>query len=116
MKLKLFSSIAALGLLTLSGVAGASWPDPAPVTVWNESGFPIEQVYISATRHDTWEADLLGPDVLASGYHTTFFKHPGTYDVKLVDAPGDICIVNEVRIGRDRGLVVTPDMLQCEVY
>lgn len=115
MKTKLFSSMAALGLLSLAGAASA-YAQRAAVTVVNDSGITIDEVHISETSDRSWEGDLLRSDVLASGYHQTFFEYPGRYDVKLVNATGATCILNNVGIGSDRPLTVMWNLLQCEGF
>lgn len=116
MNMKLLGSLAAFGLLALSGVASADAFDaPAAVTLWNESGLAIDEFYMSTNGR--FGDDLLGDSVLPSGYHATVEAGRGRYDVKLVDEDGDKCVVTGVRISGDRRLTLTPDMLlRCEGY
>ena len=120
MKAKITSVLAAASLMALTGVASAdNWDNYARqvVTVTNNSGYTINQIYMSATNDSHWESDLLGAHVLLSGYQTTIYADRGNYDVMLVDRDNDKCIVRGVTISGDRTLTVTRDMLmRCEGY
>jgi hypothetical protein len=39
-------------------------------TILNNTGYPIEQVYVSASAKDNWEEDVLGQDILSDGDRT----------------------------------------------
>jgi hypothetical protein len=39
-------------------------------TILNNTGYPIERVYVSASTKDNWEEDVLGEDVLPEGERT----------------------------------------------
>ena len=36
-------------------------------TILNNTGYPIEQVYVSSSSKDQWEEDVLGEDILEEG-------------------------------------------------
>ena len=116
MNMKLLSSLAAFGLLALSGVASADAFDPsAAVTLWNDSGYAIAEFYMSTDRQ--FRDDLLRDSVLPSGYHATVSTDRGRYNVKLVDEDGDKCVFTGITISGDRRLTVTPELLlRCEGY
>jgi hypothetical protein len=121
MKTKLFTALVGTGLLALSGLAGADGFDNAGrvagVTLWNDSGYTIERFFMSPTTDTLWGPDLLGRFDLPSGYHTTYYRDPGNYDVKLIDRDGDQCVIRGIRIDGDRRLTLTPGMLlHCEHY
>ena len=39
-------------------------------TILNNTGYPIERVYVSASAKDDWEEDVLGRDTLPDGERT----------------------------------------------
>jgi hypothetical protein len=116
MNTKFCAALLAMGL-TIAGAARAEWDNSRyyNVTVENRSGYPIDELYMSGVTDINWQNDLLGSDILWSGYHTTLRAALGHYDVKLVDSDGDNCVVNDVVIRGDRTLTITSDMLmRCE--
>ena len=61
-------------LLVAALLAGA-FASPAAAgtqdfTILNNTGYPIEQVYVSASAKDEWEEDVLGRDTLPAGDRT----------------------------------------------
>jgi hypothetical protein len=82
----------------------------------NHSGYDIYKVYLSLSDDIDWGPDLLDDDVLASpGSFTITDIVPGTYDLKLVDEEGDVCVRNNVWFFQNRSINITPDwLLGCE--
>jgi hypothetical protein len=102
--------------MTISCAALAEW-DSATVTVTNQSGYTIEKVYMSRHSDGVWHGDRLGRSVLPTGYHVDFDLDPGSYDVKLVDRDGDLCVVPSIDVYDGRTLTITRRMLlNCEGY
>jgi hypothetical protein len=60
--------ILAAALLAL-GAAPAS-AGTQDFTILNNTGYPIERVYVSASAKDEWEEDVLGEDILPDGERT----------------------------------------------
>ena len=63
MKKLAFAAVAAFALL--SGPAAATAQQD--FTILNNTGSVIEQVFVSASKTDDWEDDVLGEDVLEDG-------------------------------------------------
>ncbi|WP_144055484.1 hypothetical protein [Octadecabacter antarcticus] len=59
----------------------------------NNSGYTVMYVYTSPSNADYWGDDILGAQVLASGYMTTVYIHDDSdqcdYDIKFVFDDGD---------------------------
>lgn len=45
----------------------AAGPDRLDFTLHNNTGYQIEEVYVSPTDTDDWEEDVLGEEVLENG-------------------------------------------------
>ena len=58
---------AVLGLSAIAAPASAASQD---FTILNNTGYPIAQVYVSASAKEDWEEDVLGKDILADGDRT----------------------------------------------
>jgi hypothetical protein len=65
-------------------------------TVYNNSSYTIDQLYVSSTYDHTWEQDRLGSNYFPPNYRMDLRVAPGFYDVKLVDEDGDSCVVPNV--------------------
>ena len=57
-------------LLLSSTFAAPAWAGTQDFTILNNTGYPIAQVYVSASSKDQWEEDVLGRDVLPEGERT----------------------------------------------
>jgi hypothetical protein len=80
----------------------------------NNTGYPIEQVYVSASAKEEWEEDVLGRDVLPAGGRTTihFPKREDAclWDLKVVYTDGEtaewqalnLCTISVVALSYDR--------------
>ena len=64
-------SMKKLGLAAIAAFAFLSGPAAAAAqqdfTILNNTGYVIERVYVSASKTDEWEEDVLGEDVLEDG-------------------------------------------------
>jgi hypothetical protein len=81
----------------------------------NETGYDISHVFVSPTRSDDWEEDVLGKDVLSEGdeWEIRFTRSTKTckWDLKVVYADDnsaaywrgiDLCKVGRITIHYDR--------------
>lgn len=109
MKTLLVATLSLSVLLTLPAIA-------AEVKVSNESSWDITEVYFAPSSQDNWGEDVLGSQILKSGMVLTLsdVSH-GTWDVRLVDEDGDVCVVEDVRIkSSDVWRVTDEDLLGCQ--
>lgn len=62
-------------------------------TLVNDTGYTISEIYVSPTKVDDWEEDVLGRDVLANGERTdiSFARDNDSclWDMKAVYEDGD---------------------------
>nr|AGS52038.1 hypothetical protein [uncultured bacterium contig00008] len=69
--------------------------DGPPITIINNTGYPIRNIYISSTADDYWGTDRLSAEeVLNDGYSVTLnLPYPvnvvNRYDIMLKDSDGD---------------------------
>jgi hypothetical protein len=81
--------------LLLSGLATSAQSQEAKqdFTLVNRTGYTIDEVYVSPSKADTWEEDVLGKDSLEDGdsTHITFHRANRTcfWDLKVVYADDD---------------------------
>jgi hypothetical protein len=101
-----FAVAAVLTLAMLAGTASAGTQDFVLV---NQTGSKINNLYISETKKDDWEEDVLGEDVLENGDSVTitFSGHKAcTWDLMVKDEDGngvywrevDLCKVSTVTL------------------
>ena len=78
--------------LVLLGASAAAIAGDFYVDITNKTGYTIMYMYVSPAKSDSWEEDVLGDDVLASGktqrVNLTGYKSP-IFDIRLVDEDGD---------------------------
>ncbi len=91
-------TLAALATLALGTVARAEKQD---FTLVNKTGYEIEKVYVSPSKSNNWEEDVLGDDNLDDG--ETFDMHFTGYstckfDIKVVYADGDTATWGDVNL------------------
>ena len=71
--------------------------------ITNNTGYPVQQVFISPDDAASWEEDLLEGRILGNGESMTFtlqgYGSP-MFDIKLVDADGDSYSFHDVDIER----------------
>lgn len=96
-------------LLPIPAVAGQQ-----DFVLVNNTGYPIEQVYVSATSKDDWEEDVLGDDILAEDGRTNvrFSRSEDAclWDLKVVYSDGEsaewqalnLCKLSVVALSYDR--------------
>ena len=84
-------------------------------TVYNESNYRIEQLYVSNINNIYWGTDLLGNTVMPSHGAIPVAVAPGYYDVKLVDEDGDTCEIDDINFFTSKTWIMTDDLLiSCE--
>lgn len=85
--------IAAALALTAASTTTAIAEDLEFVLI-NQSGFTLTEFYTSPSNVNNWEEDVLGQDVLESGYTVKILIQDGRtqceYDMRMVFADGDI--------------------------
>ncbi|MGU3496040.1 hypothetical protein ACLBXM_18520 [Xanthobacteraceae bacterium A53D] len=118
MKAQVFA--AAMALMTMGGfllpASGALASEgKQDFTLVNKTGYDIEEVYVSPSRADDWEEDVLGKDVLEDGdsWHIRFTRaaKPCKWDLKVVYSDDgssaiwygiDLCSVSKITIRYNR--------------
>ncbi|MBW1879760.1 MAG: hypothetical protein JRJ84_15465 [Deltaproteobacteria bacterium] len=89
----------------------------ATITIENQSAWAIYQFYVSATTESTWGSDQLGTEVISTGESFDLGGIPcASYDVKLVDEDGDVCVMNAVDIcgGSNSWVITSESLLACQ--
>ncbi|HLI95434.1 MAG TPA: hypothetical protein VKT72_05010 [Candidatus Baltobacteraceae bacterium] len=85
-----FVMLTALVLLGSSALRGAA--DQRDFTVYNETSFTIDSLYVSPHSSDNWEEDVLGNDVLEPGHHVKIMFSDDLgycyYDIKAIYSDG----------------------------
>jgi hypothetical protein len=83
-------------------------------TILNNTGYPIEEVYVSASSKDDWEEDVLGRDILGEDERTKIRfdrdEDACLWDLKVVYDDGEssewqginLCKVSVVSLSYDR--------------
>jgi hypothetical protein len=85
-------------------------------TIYNDSSFRIDQLYVSPSGDNFWGADLLGNTVMDPSDGAPVAVAPGYYDVKLVDEDGDSCVVDNINFYVNRTWIMTDDsLISCEL-
>ncbi|GHD41447.1 hypothetical protein GCM10017083_05910 [Thalassobaculum fulvum] len=107
-------SVAVAASLALSP---AAWAQQAKqdFTLVNKTGYALSEVYVSPTKSDDWEEDILGRDVMENGdsVHISFRRAAKSclWDLKVVyqddDSESyweeiDLCSVSRITIMYDR--------------
>jgi hypothetical protein len=95
LKNTLFAGALALAAMIAPSMASAQ-SGTRTFTVYNNSSYTIDHVYVSATSDENWGQDRLGSDYFPPNYTFKLPVYPGWYDVKLVDEDGDSCVVHNV--------------------
>ena len=93
MKTKLIGSLFLFALLA-PGCGGGD----STITVWNDSSYAIEDIYVTEVGTFDWGPDLLGNDVLLPGEDISVVVDCDTYDIKVVDETGVECELYDVDV------------------
>ena len=102
--------------LLVMGNAAAAGKDA--VTVRNKSAWEIQELYLSTVDANAWGADRLGLDTLESGKNVKLADIPcGSYDVRVVNADGDECVVAGAVLcaDHDAWTLTDADLQTCEL-
>ena len=103
-------------LLCLAGAANAADQD---FSLFNETGYTIDKVFVSMVGKKTWGSDVLGKDQLEDGNKVNIvFKDSNTachYDLKVVYTDDDtavwsdlnLCDLSKIHLHYDRKAGVT---------
>jgi len=87
------------GIIVITAIvlclAGCGKPS---VTIVNDTGFTIYNVYVSHTSSEGWEEDVLGKNILEDGdeFHVSL-PSGGRWDIRLVDEDGDTYTKYEIK-------------------
>ncbi len=116
------SKLSALRPLVLALVALASLPavaarDDSEVIFVNQSNWAIHELYFSPTDEADWGPDQLGRRTIETGGRFTLTGvECGTWDVRVVDEDGDVCIIRSVALcgDTDRWVIKDRDLLACQ--
>lgn len=112
--LKRFWGIALAAGMIVGGAGAALAEAKQDFTLYNKTGYTIDQVYVSPSAATDWDEDVLGRDQLANGesVHITFSRSDKSckWDVKVVwtdksdsEWSGfDLCSVSKIKIFYDR--------------
>ena len=99
--------------------AGSRARPSATVKIANRSQFQVDELYLSSSDDYAWGPDQLGDDVIGSGESVTLAGVAcDTYDIKVVDEDGDVCIIDEVDLCEDDSVwqLTDRELLRCEGY
>jgi hypothetical protein len=102
--------------LLVCGTALAG-PLKTNVTLQNNSAWSIYELYVSPTSESQWGPDQLGTEVVSIGESYELTGVPcGSYDIKLVDEDGDVCVMNAVDVcaGSSTWEIDSDDLLACQ--
>lgn len=89
----------------------------ATVTIVNDSAWELEQLFLSPVDERSWGPDQLGADVLTPGERLTLTSiQCGTYDLKVVDEDGDVCVLEGVDLCADASVwhLTSRALLDCQ--
>ena len=92
--------------------------DGPPVSIMNDTGYTVLEVYISPADSDSWGQDrLAGGQILPSGESVTLnlplaIETMDTYDIRLVDSDGDSYVMWDFPVNPDETIVFTFDNIE----
>jgi hypothetical protein len=105
-----FMGLALAAGVMFGGASAAQAQAKQDFTLYNRTGYTIDQVYVAPTSSDDWESDVLGRDQLAHGesVHITFSRADKSckWDLMVVwtdDSRSewngfDLCSVSNIKI------------------
>lgn len=89
MRMTVLSAAALVSMVTTTALAQSR----QDFTLVNRTGYDISEVYVSPSKADDWEEDVLGDDILEDGDHATItFSRAGKtcmWDLKVVYSDDD---------------------------
>lgn len=88
------SFVLVLSLFAFAATSPALAQSQLDFTLLNRTGLTINELYVSPSKSDDWEEDVLGRDVLKQGesVEITFPRRAASsclWDLKIVDSDGD---------------------------
>jgi hypothetical protein len=95
MKTKLISSLFLLSVLAQGCVVVS---DDESITIYNDSSYVIEDLYVTERDTFDWGQDLLGSDALFPGESISIEVGCDVYDIKVVDETGVPCELYDVDV------------------
>ncbi len=82
------------------------------LTLENNSGTALQELYFSPSGQDTWGPDQLGEGTVESGGTYTLANiQAGKYDLKFVSPAGDACILPDVNFQASEIFEMTPEIM-----
>ncbi|MBA4788546.1 MAG: argininosuccinate lyase [Rhizobiales bacterium] len=115
MKRSLFGAALALATFAISSAVSPAMAAKQDFELVNKTGYDISHVYVSPTKSEDWEEDVLGKDVLSDGdaWDIEFDRGDKTckWDLKVVYADDnssaywrniDLCKVEKITIRYNR--------------
>ncbi|CAH2600417.1 Argininosuccinate lyase [Rhodovastum atsumiense] len=114
--------ITAMSAIVLASLAGVAHAEGAKqdFTLINKTGYELSEVYVSPSKSNDWQEDVLGRDTLGDGERTNihFSRNTSTcrWDLKVVytvDSSSavwsniDLCSVSKITIRYDKNNDVT---------
>ena len=110
--------LAAVALATAPAAAQAQKKKKATVTLQNKSSYAIHALYMTPHESDDWGRDQLGDHVIEARKGTFRLTDIpcNAYDVRLMDADGDECVVEEVDVcgASEKWTITDKDLLACQ--
>jgi hypothetical protein len=85
----------------------------------NKSKWPIHHLYLAPTKEQSWGPDQLGSEetniLQPEASFTVMNIPPNKYDMKIVDADGDECVVPGIKIAASEVVEITDEnLLGCQ--
>ena len=95
------AALAGVAALT-AAIVGPAWAADRHVKIVNKTGVMMNEFYASRVGAKSWEEDILGADVLASGQSVNINIDDGTgacrFDFKAVFDDGDVVIRENIDV------------------
>jgi hypothetical protein len=100
----LFVLVLAVAVFSVGMVARQSSAAQArcTLTIVNESNKDIHRLHLSLKGTGNWGPDLLGRNVLHPGDRTSQNISAGEYDLLVIDANGNQCVLKNIPVYNDR--------------
>jgi hypothetical protein len=88
----------AVGLATSSAGCIIVTDDDATLTIYNDSSYVLEEVYLAEVRDRTWGPNLLSRPLFPGDELIIYDIACGNYDVMVVDDYGLDCVLENLRL------------------
>jgi hypothetical protein len=111
--MKSVNALLVASMALVFAVTSAAFAGKQDFSLENQTGYQIEQVYVSSVHSDNWEEDVLGRRYLDDGERVNIHFQGGggcMYDLKVVYSDGDtsewedfnLCKLSVIRLFYDR--------------